>query len=379
MKIAIVSCFDYVKNRLVFIKNEFEAEGHVCEIYMSDFFHHKKRYYKDAEKYADVRYVHAKRYKKNLSVGRLLSHRKWAKDVYALLIEERPDAVYALLPPNSIAKYMAKYKEKYGCQLFLDVLDMWPESFAKGGSRLRQLLKLPFSVWRNERNKALEQADKIYTECALYQELLKNQGIKNAEFTTRYLIGPRLRQDRVYMPEADSINLCYLGSINHIIDIPKIVEIAKAIHAWKRVRVHIIGRGESKEFFIQALSEAGIKVTDYGAIYDEEKKQQIMNHCDFAINIMKDSVAVGVTTKSVDYLWAGVPLLNTIKFDTAQLVQKYRMGYNISTDTIEATAKEIAALTEEQKQEMRKNATKCYLENFSPESTEKAHICAEGV
>lgn len=363
MKVAIISCFDFYEKRVNILKEEFEAEGYDCEIYMSDFCHHKKRYYEENEKWGNVTYVHAKKYKKNLSIGRLISHHKWAKSIYEKMTQVRPDKIYALIPPNSVGKYMAKYKGKYGCELNFDIIDMWPESFTKS-DKIKRLLKIPFMIWRNMRNKALDQAKVIYTECAYYQKLLAEQGIRNKNFKTRYLIGPAIREDKNYEPEEGTINLCYLGSINNIIDIPKIVEIAAAINTLKKANVHVIGQGEQKDTFIKALTDRGIENVDHGAVFDEERKQQIMNRCDFAFNIMKDSVAVGVTTKSIDYMWAGVPLINNIKYDTVQLVEKYKIGYNVNANNITEIAKTIAELTTAEKQTLRNNVTKCYLENF---------------
>ena len=42
----------------------------------------------------------------------------------------------------------------------------------------------------------------------------------------------------------EHINLCYLGSINNIIDMDLIVEMCKAIGQYKPVTLHIIGAGE---------------------------------------------------------------------------------------------------------------------------------------
>ena len=49
----------------------------------------------------------------------------------------------------------------------------------------------------------------------------------------------------------------------------------------------------------------------------------------FCINIMKESVCVGLTMKSMDYFEYGIPLLNNIKGDTWKIIEKYGVGYNL--------------------------------------------------
>jgi len=51
--------------------------------------------------------------------------------------------------------------------------------------------------------------------------------------------------------------------------------------------------------------------------------------CHFGINIMKESVCVGLTMKSMDYFEYGIPLLNNIKGDTWKIIEKYGVGYNL--------------------------------------------------
>ena len=54
-----------------------------------------------------------------------------------------------------------------------------------------------------------------------------------------------------------------------------------------------------------------------------------MAQCHFGINIMKESVCVGLTMKSMDYFEYGIPLLNNIKGDTWKIIEKYGVGYNL--------------------------------------------------
>lgn len=118
--------------------------------------------------------------------------------------------------------------------------------------------------------------------------------------------------------------------MNYILDIDGIVNVIKEMK--KRgfeCELYAIGDGENKEKFRMAVEAAGCKANFYGVIYDEMEKIRILAHCDYAFNMMKSDVSVGLTTKSIDYLSYGLPLINNIKGDTWKLIEQYGMGINI--------------------------------------------------
>ncbi|WP_249869219.1 hypothetical protein [Oceanobacillus saliphilus] len=100
----------------------------------------------------------------------------------------------------------------------------------------------------------------------------------------------------------------------------------------KPVTLHIIGDGEKKEELIDCAKLSGATVIYHGKIYDQNKKQQIFDCCHYGLNIMKDSVFVGLTMKSIDYFEAGLPIINNIRGDTWDLVEKHGIGINWEMD-----------------------------------------------
>ena len=124
------------------------------------------------------------------------------------------------------------------------------------------------------------------------------------------------------------IVLGYIGSINNIIDIETIGSIVKQIKEHVPVILHIIGDGEKREEFIKLCQESGALVKYHGVIYETKKKAEILGICDFGLNIMKDTVCVGLTMKSIDYMAVGLPLINNIHGDTWQIVERNRLGVN---------------------------------------------------
>lgn len=359
MRIVIVNCFDTYEQRTDLVYEYFIGKGHDVTVIESDFRHFQK--VKRTDHKTGVTFVEAQPYFKNMSVSRLTSHYKFAKKAFALVEELQPDLLYVLLPPNSLAKFAAKYKRAHSdVLLYFDIIDLWPETMPLG--KLKSFP--PFTSWQRLRDNNLKAADFVITECNLYQTVLKGV-LKGIKTETIYLARRVAEIDIKPVFDKDKIHLCYLGSINNIIDIPTIAKLVKAINSRKPVVLHIIGDGESKDTLIDEVKNTGAKVEYYGEIYDLKEKQQIFDKCQFGINIMKKTVCVGLTMKSIDYFEAGLPILNTIGEDTTGLINQYGAGLDLAFNSFEELATRIEKLSESDFLRMRDNARRIFDEQLS--------------
>lgn len=324
MKAVIVNCFDTYEHRVDLLHDSLTREGYDLTVLTSDFRHFEKN--KRTEPKEDFIFFDAKSYQKNLSYQRLHSHRKLSKDLFAYLEgqEDNIDLLWVLVPPNSFVKDAAEFKKKHkDTKLIFDLIDLWPETMPIGS--VKNLF--PFSIWKNLRDKNIKSADVVVTECNLYQEKLRGV-LKGIKTETLYLARPLVPYTpHLNLPE-DKISLCYLGSINNIIDVDVIADVIKQFMKLKPVELHIVGDGEKKEVLIAASENAGAEVIFHGKVYDRDEKQRIFDSCHYGLNIMKDSVCVGLTMKSMDYMEFGLPLINNIKGDTWELIAKNDIGIN---------------------------------------------------
>lgn len=371
-KALIISCFGWFERRLYYLYNKLENAGFDVEMYVSDFNHIKKEVIE--ERIEKVQYVKVPRYKKNLSVSRLYSHWYFGRKCYKRLNSWQPDVVYVLAPPNSCAYYAGKYKEKNPeKKMVVDIIDMWPESFPSN-----PLLNTPiFSNWKRMRDKGLGAADGIVIECDYY---LQELGSEYKDKCRSLKLFKDLSQEELAEIEdviqfqdshidQGTLNLCYLGSINNIIDLDSIQKILRELNLYYKVTVHMIGAGNSKEAFKDIVNKTGCILKDYGTVFDEIKKRNILTKCDFGLNLMKESVRVGLTIKSIDYLANGLPIINNIKGDTWALVEQEKIGVNYTSDA-QKMIKDIENCNIKQ---MKNNAISCYKKNFSKESFEKQY------
>lgn len=319
---VLISCFNWYDNRLKYIENYLNKRDFRVSIFMSDFNHLHKKYIQELSSVKGrVRYVHVPKYKRNISLRRLYSHWSFTQNVRDFVEESPPDFVYCLVPPNSLVRELTILKHRIGFKLVFDVIDIWPESYTS--------MKLfPFSVWRNLRDLYIDKADCVVLECEYYADLLGERVAADKMKVFRLVKSP-LHIANNSVDESDFLNLCYLGSINRLIDIDRICTIVSIMKKIKPIQVKIIGDGENKDRFIDALEKENVTVRYFGKVFDAEEKCNIFKDCHFGINIYKPCVSIGLTMKSVDYFQMGIPIINSIHGDTEMLVNKYGVGINI--------------------------------------------------
>lgn len=300
-------------------------------------------------------------YYKNISVSRILSHCIFSLKAFFLMMKLKPEKVYAEIPNNTLAMSMSLYKFFSKCELIFDIFDMWPESFPNKSQNY--LFQIAMSGWRWTRNGFLKNADEIWIECDYYRELLEMQGI-HVPMETMYLKNTSSTMQMNADINKQQIDICYVGSINNITDLELMVFLLGQLQKKKKVVFHLIGSGESLEILAQKLREHQIEVVCYGIIYDQNELQNIFNRCSFAINIIKDDLAIGITMKSVTYFLGGVPIINTVPGDTARFVESRKVGINVNRNCIEQTVNQIIQCKEEEILEMKRNAVRLYQEVF---------------
>ena len=353
----LISCSDHYSHRLNVIADHLRQREYQVTYVTSNFDHIKKAQF--VCKVSGAVQIPAKPYKKNLSLDRILSHRNFARDVFRYLEElpREPDVVVALLPPNFLAHYAAKYKKAHpNVKLIFDVFDLWPETFPSG--RAKTLLAPVFGVWGMLRDRNLDAADFVITECELFRRKLRLHRHNSAAV---YLCAEPMESQVLPQLREEEISLCYLGSVNNVVDIPRICAFVGQLKQYKPVTLHIIGVGERMQEMIAGTEAAGASVVFHGAVYDPGRKQEIMAGCHFGLNVMKTTTCIGLTMKSLDYLQMGLPIINTVPADTQMLVQLDKIGLMLDGDCAEI----ISNMTLDDYLQMRQNVKRIFEERFT--------------
>lgn len=357
-----ISCYNFYDHRVELVLDQLRLKGYQCTYITGDYNHFtRERYHID---YPDSVQVHTVLYRRNVSLARIYSHIRFARDVFRRVEQIDPDFLYVMVPPNSLSRWAAAYKRRHPrVKLALDLYDLWPETFPS--ETAKRLAALPFRLWGKMRDSGLAAADRIYPECDLFRQVL---GDRLAGKDVRIL--PLCReavtaQPAPQAPEGEELALCYLGNIGKLADIDAMEALIRQMAALRPVTVHVVGTGETQEQLIAAIERAGARAQHHGIVYDPAQRQRIFDRCHFGLNIMKTSVVVGLTMKSLDYFAGALPILNTIAGDTRQMIARYDAGIEVDREHPEETARQAALMSPERNTAMRQNALRLFEENYS--------------
>lgn len=360
MKCVCISCFNYYDLRLKAVINYFKAKGLDTEYIISDFDHYSKTFF--TVRTDDTIQKHVPAYKNNVSIMRLISHIIFSIEVYKELVRFEPDLIYCMFPPNSLVKAVAMYKKRYNAVIVMDCFDLWPESFPIKKHAL--LLKIPFSIWRKLRDKSLRYAD----ELLVVSEYAKEQMKSIAPGIPTNVLRPALEQSKEIYYNDDirkGFSFCYLGNVNLITDTGFGVKFLCLLAKSFPVAVHFIGEGQNLPQFVGELKNGGVQIFEHGVIFDIKEKDYIFSRCNFGLNIPKDEVKSSMSLKSVEYLRAGLPLINTTLGDTRKIVNEYMVGINIDNKDVNTEIKKFRALNSQALNVMHQNCIKLYQKMFA--------------
>jgi len=321
MKVAIVTCFESNEERCNYLNSFFKEKNYEVDVFTTNFSHIDKQKRNNIPN--GFIPIETKAYSSNLSFARIMSHINFAKDVFKKIREKTYDLIYVIAPANSLIKEAKQYKKDFpDTKIIIDIIDMWPESLPL---KLNKNI-FPFNIWRNIRKNNIDVSDYLVCECDLYREILEKEYTKRIK--TIYLCKDNDVKINKQLDD-EKLTLLYIGSINNIIDIDKIYHIIKNTNY--PVKLHVIGEGENSKYFIEKLSSI-CELEYHGSIYDNDRKNEIFNKCHAGINIYKDNLYIGLTTKCLDYFMYGLPIINNIKGDTYKLLNDYDAGINVGDD-----------------------------------------------
>lgn len=329
-KVVIITPFDNYSYqvRIKYVEKYFINRGYKVIIVSSDFDHRNKKKYSVQRENLEL--LHVTPYRKNMSIARIVSHRQFAKKCFGKLEELNPDIIYCSVPPNYLIKYTSKYKRKsVNNKLIFELGDLWPETLPLQSS-IKKIATPLLRLWAGIRNTNIHYSDAVIYECQLFRDRVSGYH-PNVYSKVVYLSKTDYYKGGFELPAQydDTYKFAYVGSINNIIDIDLITNIMSAIQKRKKAELVIIGDGENRNRFLSMCEEKNIKYVYHGIVYDEEQKHKILSECQFGFNIMKNNVAVGATMKSLEYFHEGLIVINTIPYDTQDIINQYKCGYNI--------------------------------------------------
>lgn len=357
MDIVIIAHFitEFVKNgtsRFVYIAEEL-SQKHNVELITSSFNHVKKQQ-RNKQEYnlkTKVTLLKEPSYPKNVCLKRFRSHIHFGKQVRKYLESRvKPDVIYCAVPSLDCAYHAAKFAQENNIKFFIDVQDLWPESF-------KMILNVPvfsnllFYPMKRRANYIYSRADKIIAVSDTYCNIAKKFNKKNAECIPVFL-GTKIESFDKYVTENrivrndDKFVIGYCGTLGHSYDIKCVLDALDILKQkdYRNISFWIIGDGPLKENFENYAKELDLDVKFYGRVsYD--KMCGLLSACDMCVNPIVGTSAASIINKHADYAAAGIPVVNTQNSEEyRKLINDYHCGINCSSSNSNELANAILEL-----------------------------------
>lgn len=337
MKTLLVSAFSNIQlpnNRIEVMMTHLPGDSVTIA---ADFNHPAKDYY-PKELSNDKRQIllHVPSYKKNLSIGRIWSHLmfSWKLKKYLELNPEKPQVIYCAMPTSSSAYVCAKFCKKHGIKFVVDVIDLWPDSLLpliKGSSIIKAIL----FPWTYMTRYAYRNADVIMGESMAYAQEAKKYNNKAPVFPiylgvdVDYITSVKsLWAIKLEKPK-DEIWIAYAGSLGNSYDFESLLDAVKGIQGQYKYKLWFVGDGVRRKE-IEDYIEANSLKAEITGFLPYEQLLGYLSYMDIAVNIFRANTKVVYSYKFNDYVAMDCFVLNSLKGETADMVDKYQIGRNFN-------------------------------------------------
>jgi glycosyltransferase involved in cell wall biosynthesis len=367
--IAIVS-YDFIESSknsrpLMVYKTfkDWESSPHVT-VYCANFSHHKKKFVDFNHR--DFQAISVPPYRQNISLRRIISYWIFCLKVVFQSDLKKFDLIYFCVPPNELSFVALIYKVLFRKKIVLDVVDLWPEAFPLPqliNPWVKNFFRFTFNPLRNI---LFRQADLIICQSAYFKEklFLPPQKCRVVLMGTTHFIDTSFNNIHRGSLE-DCIYLLYLGSINAINDLDSLVRIIAKLKTRRKVHLSVIGGGKRLPYLQQQVDNLEISCNFYGVCFDPQIKHQEFMRCHFGYNGYVASTEVAISYRSLEFLSHGLPLLNSTKGDTEELIKTTNCGFNFQLQYLDSLVEKVLALKDEDYYSMQQRSMKAFQDNFS--------------
>lgn len=355
--------------------------GHQVIWWSSDFSHRFKRPIRgeavNAEsqrQHITVKLVNTPPYASNVSFARIRNHRQFAKRLADEATRgNRPDIILASSPPLESAAWAAQFGRSNNIPCVIDIQDQWPDNFAPllppivawvGPLLLKPFYRLEQSAYTGAvafTGVAIGYVDRgISIGGAKPHARQMPLGVDLAILDPLFEEGRRPFFAKTSVIKRDQFTLLYSGSLSRNYDVDTIVRAAGIL--WPefghKLQIQISGKGENLTSLIELADDVAAMQVVFRGFLPFRKWAKTLSRVDAGINAAYPSAKIYLPNKIFYYLAAGLPVLNCIPGECAELVESERCGINYQSGDPESCANAVRQLLADRArtQEMSQNS-----------------------
>ena len=309
-----------------------------------------------------VKFIYEPGYKKNIDLRRLYSHSVLAKNLIKYLKSNaKYDLIYSEIPPNNVAKKIARYCEKEKIPYIVDVNDLWPEA-------MRMVIDIPV-VSNILFAPLLYDAEYVYSKISGVigtSDEYRDRPFKKKDRTipreTVYVGNDLSDYDAGVTEFFDKIHkdknefwVTYAGTLGESYDLETMILAADLLNkkGYEKIKIYILGGGP-KEESLRELAKSKMGKVEFVGYLPYKKMAAYLSKSDIVVNSFVKKAPQSIVTKIGDYLASGNPMINTCSSkEFRNKVDKDGFGVNIEAENAEVLANTIISLYEDiQKREL---------------------------
>ena len=304
--------------------------GHRVVFWSSDFHHLLKSRRTVPSVYChngiDVRLVPTLPYYRNVGIRRLRSHRRFAQEwrkqatAYVAQTEQKPDVIICSTPPLSLFPVGERLAKQFHAKIFLDVMDVWPETFYRVLPMWCRLLgRLFFLPLHQKVRGAYKRADGVSSVSEAYDEIIGRHDLKV------FPHGIKLPDDFESERETLELRLCYIGNLGSGYCLEAVMQgMEQLIKCRKAVQLTIAGDGP-KRGLVEKYASLYPQIR-YAGFVEYSKLDSILRISDVGIVPMTVDTGVSIPYKMADYAGYGLAVLNGLGGTAEKVLSEYDAG-----------------------------------------------------
>lgn len=350
MHIWIVSLFDPTpldntkRGRYLSIAEECVKANHKVTYFSSTFRHARGiQLYEETQTVKindnyEVVFILTKPYHKNVSLKRLASYRGFTHNLSKFIrARSHPDLILIAYPPIYPVYWLTKWANRKKIPLVVDIIDTWPKNLLRLAPRhCKFLFKILLFPLYHQSREILKNCNGVIGISNQNINWAKGYGFSSFRTGVFWPAVPykeirgkmEFHKSQVTKHVNHKLTLIYAGSLGRTYDIPIILEAAEILEAKHPGKTEFIfaGSGYYEDRVLDTIRKVD-NITYLGRI-DHNNLLHYYALSDLGLAQYPKDATQSITYKFFDYLSAGLPILNSLMSEMAQLTDKYRVGLN---------------------------------------------------
>lgn len=335
------------------------AKGHEVTWVTSRFDHYSKQYFTshDALEHDGIRYefLDGRPYSKNISLARFHNHRQIARD-----FERRsgrwpePDVVVCSFPPIELCDSVTAYTASRGIPCIIDIRDLWPDELMRRIpaplSPLGVALTTPLrrAVRRIMKSAAaIVGVSQAYLDWGLAHSG-RTGGANDLVIPLGYADSEAARRQREARASGNmahaNANFFFAGAFNNSVDLDAVISAFSQMPS-AAIAATLAGAGDKFSAWVEAARDDG-RIQFPGWI-DPLQLAALAAGADAGLVCYKPESLVAMPNKIFEYMSFGLPIINSIPGEAAEMVEGKGIGLNYDAGDVAGLAACIATLSED--------------------------------